>query len=116
MDLRIYTTLGHTFPLRVSELFLLKSLTYLTLHQLTLPVVFILTTSLWRRVDFYCKELTPYHNMRQGPTPAEQSILLDYIDPILPTSFWKAMKYRHWAVIASLTVYLMLKLCVSSPL
>jgi hypothetical protein len=82
--------------------------------SLSLPeyLVFVLTGSLWGRVDFYCKELTPYSKMRQGSTTADQSILLDYINPILPTSFWKALRYRHWAVVVSIACYAILKLCV----
>ena len=75
--------------------------------------VFVLTTSLWHQVDFYCKELTSYDKMKQGPTPASQSILLDYIAPSLPSGLWQALKNRHWAVVASIMSYLMLHLCVS---
>ena len=75
--------------------------------------VFVLTTSLWHQVDFYCKELTSYDKMKQGPTAASQSILLDYITPILPSGLWQALKNRHWAVVASIMSYLMLHLCVS---
>ena len=75
--------------------------------------VFVLITSLWYQVDFYCKELTSYDKMRQGPTAASQSILLDYITPMLPISLWQALKNRHWAVVDSTMSYLMLHLCVS---
>ena len=51
--------------------------------------------------------------MKQGPTPASQSILLDYIAPSLPSGLWQALKNRHWAVVASIMSYLMLHLCVS---
>ena len=51
--------------------------------------------------------------MKQGPTPASQSISLDYITPILPIALWQALKNRHWAVVASVMSYLMLHLCVS---
>ncbi|KAK0517264.1 hypothetical protein JMJ35_000419 [Cladonia borealis] len=57
--------------------------------------IFVLTTSLWHQVDFYCKELTSYDKMKQGPTPASQSILLDYITPTLPSGLWQALKNRH---------------------
>ena len=50
--------------------------------------------------------------MKQGPTAASQSILLDYITPMLPTGLWQASKNRHWAVVASIMSYLMLHLCV----
>lgn len=75
--------------------------------------VFVLTTSLWHQVDFYCKELASYDKMKQGPTRASQSILLDYITPMLPSSLWQASKNRDWAVVASIISYLMLHLCVS---
>ena len=50
--------------------------------------------------------------MKRGPTAASQSILLDYITPMLPSGLWQATKNRHWAVLASIMSSLMLRLCV----
>ena len=50
-----------------------STMIHLTLWEssglLTLQV-FVLTTSLWHRLDFYYKELTSYDGIKQGSTPA----------------------------------------------
>ncbi|ORY09323.1 hypothetical protein BCR34DRAFT_568699 [Clohesyomyces aquaticus] len=74
--------------------------------------VFVFAASLWYQVDFHCKELTPYDELKRAPAPSERSILLDYIDPILPVGLWRALKRRHWAVVTSVLAYLWLQLCV----
>lgn len=75
--------------------------------------IFVVTVSLWRQVDFYCKELTPWDEMKRGATPGRCSILLDYIDPFVVVMLYRAIKNKHWVVMASTTAFLLLKLAVS---
>lgn len=58
--------------------------------------------ALWRQVDFANKILMPWEELKAGPSPADKTLLLDYISPILPVSFWIAIKNRHWAVVISM--------------
>lgn len=33
----------------------------------------------WRQVDFHCKILQPWHELRKGPRPADRTLLLDHV-------------------------------------
>ncbi|KAL7919614.1 hypothetical protein ACQKWADRAFT_300949 [Trichoderma austrokoningii] len=64
--------------------------------------VLVVVGALWRQVDFANKILMPWEELKAGPSPAEKTLLLDYISPILPISLWVAIKNRHWAVVMSM--------------
>ncbi|KAI9154700.1 MFS transporter cpaT [Paramyrothecium foliicola] len=65
--------------------------------------VLVVVNALWRQVDHSNKILTPWKELSEGPAAAEKTLLLDYVSPILPVNLWMAMKYRHWAVVLSIT-------------
>ncbi|KAL7935756.1 hypothetical protein V8C35DRAFT_298159 [Trichoderma chlorosporum] len=64
--------------------------------------VLVVVGALWRQVDFANKILMPWEELRTGPSPANKTLLLDYISPLLPVSLWMAVKNRHWAVAMSI--------------
>ncbi|KAJ3515065.1 hypothetical protein NM208_g15007 [Fusarium decemcellulare] len=68
----------------------------------------VVVGALWRQVDHHNKMLAPWKELRQGPSPVDKSLLLDYVSPILPTSLWNAIKNRHWAVVMSITGHLLI--------
>ncbi|KAI1120749.1 hypothetical protein F5Y10DRAFT_289328 [Nemania abortiva] len=80
-------------------------------------------STLWRRVDYHCKLTQPWKEMKRGPVDSSKSLLLDYISPIQVTTFYKAVRNRHWETTLSVLVYALLKvamllstgLLVSSP-
>jgi hypothetical protein len=72
--------------------------------------VLVIIVSLWRQVDFYCKALTPWNELRKGGATASRSLLLDYISPIQPISLGQALKFRHFSVIATILAFTTLKL------
>lgn len=55
----------------------------------------------------------PWQELQKGPRPAEVTLLLDYISPILTTSLWRASKNRHWAVVLSITGRLLISLAIA---
>ncbi|KAI0876144.1 hypothetical protein GGS24DRAFT_488825 [Hypoxylon argillaceum] len=75
------------------------------------PTAFLtVVLTLWTQVDYSNKILTPWKDMRQGHTTADRSVLLEYISPLMMTTLWRAMKKRHWAVIASITGIVLIQL------
>lgn len=77
------------------------------------PTAFLtVVLTLWTQVDYSNKILTPWKDMRQGHTTADRSVLLEYISPLMMTTLWRAMKKRHWAVIASITGIVLIQLAV----
>ncbi|TGJ83033.1 hypothetical protein E0Z10_g5748 [Xylaria hypoxylon] len=75
------------------------------------PTAFLtVVLSLWAQIDYSNKILTPWQEMRQGHTEADRSVLLEYISPFTTIVFWRAMKRRHWAVIASILGILLIQL------
>ncbi|KAI0535917.1 hypothetical protein GGR58DRAFT_514997 [Xylaria digitata] len=75
------------------------------------PTAFLtVVLSLWSQVDYSNKILMPWQEMRQGRTEADRSVLLEYISPLMATTFWRAMKRRHWAVTASILGILLIQL------
>ncbi|PTB38130.1 hypothetical protein M441DRAFT_147130 [Trichoderma asperellum CBS 433.97] len=70
--------------------------------------VLVVVGALWRQVDFANKILTPWEELKTGPSSADKTLLLDYISPILPVSLWMAIKNRHWAVVISIVGQLLI--------
>lgn len=79
------------------------------------PTAFLVAVaSLWHHVDHHCKLLLPWQNLRYG-ADARQTLLLDYISPMAPTTLWAASRDRHWSIVASVVASLLLKLTVCYP-
>jgi Protein of unknown function (DUF3433) len=74
--------------------------------------VLVVVLGLWRQVDYQCKILQPWQEMRRGATSAAHSVLLDYISPLNITSFTRAVRYRHIPVAASIAGFATLKLII----
>ncbi|OAL44034.1 hypothetical protein IQ07DRAFT_592503 [Pyrenochaeta sp. DS3sAY3a] len=74
--------------------------------------IFIVILSLWRRVDYCYKLREPWRELLAGPSPAERSLLLDYITPFQITSFTRAFKRRHYSVAASVAGFFLLKVII----
>ncbi|KAK1524737.1 hypothetical protein CPAR01_13685 [Colletotrichum paranaense] len=64
--------------------------------------VLVIVAALWRQVDYANKILMPWKELRSGPSDVHKTLLLDYVSPLVTTSFWKAIKNRHWAVVGSI--------------
>jgi hypothetical protein len=54
-----------------------------------------------RQIDFWCKTLLPWQELKNGPATADKSILLDYISPIPIVCAWQALKKQHMSVVAT---------------
>lgn len=77
--------------------------------------VLVIVVALWNQVDYACKLLAPWQEMRQGPSVASKTLLLDYISPWIPSVLLTAFKNGHWAVFASSTGFALLKLTACLP-
>ncbi|CAG9987009.1 unnamed protein product [Clonostachys byssicola] len=74
--------------------------------------ILVVILSLWRRVDYFYKSAQPWRELWKGPALAEKSILLDYISPIQAMSALTAWKHRHYAVVATIVSFLLLKFVI----
>ena len=72
--------------------------------------VLVVVVSLWRQIDYWCKKLAPWDELKKHDAIASKSLLLDYISPIQLISLWRACKNRHVAVVASILGFTVLKL------
>lgn len=75
--------------------------------------VLVIVISLWRMVDYHCKTLTPWSELRNGPVVASKSIRLDYLSPLQFLSLLKALANGHFAVVATIVGFFLLKIIVS---
>jgi hypothetical protein len=71
--------------------------------------VLVIVISLWRMVDYHCKTLTPWAELRNGPVGASKSLRLDYLSPLQLSSLLKALGNGHLAVVATITAFILLK-------
>lgn len=76
--------------------------------------VLVVVISFWRQVDYHCKVIQPWKELRNGPTDGTHSVLLDYLSPLQIISLIKAIRNRHTAVAASITGFAILKIVVLS--
>ena len=53
--------------------------------------------------------MLPWAELARGPVTAEKSLLLDYISPSLLVSIWKAIKQRHWLILATVSGFVLIK-------
>lgn len=71
--------------------------------------ILVVVVSLWRQVDFWCKKLVPWQELRNGNATSTRSILLDYVSPLQATSLWHALRLWHVSVIVTITGFALLK-------
>lgn len=76
--------------------------------------VLVVLSSLWWKVDYSNKTLTSWQRLRQGNERVDRTLLLDYISPFLPLALYHAALNYDWAVVASSSAYLLLKLTVGT--
>ena len=74
--------------------------------------ILVVVLSLWRQVEYHCKLLQPWQELRKGSAEAERSMLLDYLSPLQVTSFVRAIRYHHTPVAVSIAGFTMLKAIV----
>ena len=71
-------------------------------------VVLVIVGALWRQVDHATKITMPWKELQSGPAPAEKTVLLDYLSPILPNGLLLAIRNKHWAVVLATLGHLLL--------
>ncbi|KAF7511141.1 hypothetical protein GJ744_005372 [Endocarpon pusillum] len=74
--------------------------------------VFVLLNGLWWQIDYWCKMIMPWHRMRKAATPADQSILRDYLSPISFSTMWMSFRSKDFAVLLSTLGSLLLQLTI----
>ncbi|KAF5630113.1 hypothetical protein F52700_7471 [Fusarium sp. NRRL 52700] len=71
--------------------------------------VLIIVLSFWRRVDYYYKATQPWRELQSGPVIGSKSLLLDYVSPLQVQSVYRAFKYGHYRVFATILSFFLLK-------
>ncbi|KAL6915461.1 hypothetical protein FSST1_006956 [Fusarium sambucinum] len=71
--------------------------------------VLVVILSLWRRIDYYYKSTQPWMELQSGPVPASKSLLLDYISPFQLESMYRAFRFGHYRVTATIFSFFLLK-------
>jgi Protein of unknown function (DUF3433) len=75
------------------------------------PTALLVTIiAFWGCLDYLIKSLAPWQQMTKQPTSARQTLLLDYLSPILPSAFYQSFQNQHWNVVLSICVFAFLKL------
>jgi hypothetical protein len=69
---------------------------------------------LWRQVDYATKISIPWQEVHDESVPLEKALLLDYVSPMFPVSFYRAIKNRHYSVVLSMMGYLLIMITVCS--
>lgn len=72
-------------------------------------VVVVLVLASWRMVDHHAKLAMPYDSLQNGPIKPSESLLVDYISTFQLVSLFQAFKNSHFAVITSITGFVLLK-------
>ncbi|KAF4502404.1 hypothetical protein FAGAP_1374 [Fusarium agapanthi] len=71
--------------------------------------VLIIVLSFWRRVDYYYKAAQPWRELQSGPVIGSKSLLLDYVSPLQVQSVYRALKFGHYRVFATILSFFLLK-------
>ncbi|ORY00087.1 hypothetical protein BCR34DRAFT_618710 [Clohesyomyces aquaticus] len=66
-----------------------------------LTAVFVVLSSLWIQVDFWCKVLVPWQAMKVGGASADKTLLLDYVSSNPAVAARDAWRNEHWVVMAT---------------
>ncbi|KIW33754.1 uncharacterized protein PV07_00578 [Cladophialophora immunda] len=75
----------------------------------TPTVIVVIVVAAWRMVDHHSKLAMPYDALQDGPIKPSESLLVDYISNFQLVSLLEAFKNSHFAVIASITGFILLK-------
>lgn len=95
-----FSVSSHGFPL-------LTAINYSWTYGPT--AVLTLIMSIWNQTTYYCKLLEPWRQLKLGPLGPEQTLLLDYISPILPVTLWRATRLKHIPVLVTVWTGIVLK-------
>lgn len=95
-----FSVRNHGFPLLTASNY---SWTYGPTAVLTVIM------SIWDQTTYYCKLLEPWKQLKFGPLGPEQTLLLDYISPILPVTLWRATRLEHFPVLVTVLTGIVLK-------
>lgn len=74
------------------------------------PTAFlVIVTVLWRQVDYASKYVQPWAELAKGPLPAQRTLLLDYVTPLQLVAFWRALRFRHATIAATVLIFMLTK-------
>ena len=76
------------------------------------PSVLTVFAALWTQIEHRTKLLAPWHAISGGPTPAANSVLLDYLSPMNVKVLPQAIRSRHYAVAFSIVGSLLIKVLI----
>lgn len=68
--------------------------------------------ALWGQVEYRTKQLMPWLTMKNSPSPARNSVLLDYLSPFSFFALLFSIKARHWPVALAIFGSFMLQLAI----
>lgn len=76
----------------------------------TPTIIVVVVVALWRMVDYHSKLAMPYDALQNGPIKPSESLLVDYISKFQLVALLEAFQNSHFAVIASITGFVLLKI------
>lgn len=85
-----------------------KSYYYLT-DAIAVLTIF---AALWDQVEYRMRQLMPWLLMSQGETPAEDTLLLNYLTSSTLGSFFRSIRRRHFPVSIGISGSLLLRLLI----
>lgn len=71
-----------------------------------------LIAALFNRVEYQAKLMAPWERLAKHPAPGEEILLLDYISPLQPVAMYTSLKNKDFAVAASTTISLVIKILI----
>jgi hypothetical protein len=72
--------------------------------------VLAVVAALWNQVEHRIKHAMPFFVLQKGPTPASETLLLDYVTPGKPEALLKALRRAHWPVVVAIANALLITL------
>ncbi|OJD29178.1 uncharacterized protein BKCO1_890009 [Diplodia corticola] len=72
--------------------------------------VLTVVAAFWGQVEHRTRQMMPWAILRKGPTPAADTMLIDYIEPARPIALYKSLKSAHWPVSITIVGTLLLQL------
>ncbi|KAJ8132865.1 hypothetical protein O1611_g763 [Lasiodiplodia mahajangana] len=66
----------------------------------------------WRRVEYHCKVIQPWKEMKHHTLGASQNLLLDYVSPLQFITLYKSLRNRHWLTALGVLTFAILKLAM----
>ncbi|GIZ39395.1 hypothetical protein CKM354_000278100 [Cercospora kikuchii] len=87
-----------------------EGLHYLWTYGPTL-VLSVLAT-FWNHIDYRTRQLLPWSILRKGPTPASDTLLIDYTSASDAIVLWECIKARQFPVLITTTTTWLLKLLI----